>query len=209
MFLFSTRERATTASASLILPLTDVPSFLTNHLGLPSGTLQSLLHIRNTHVPWKRTQVFLSLWQWKLLRWKALGFQWGLSTCRNKVELLSNAQLIKLWCVPSPCRSSPFLLAPPCSVCSSNYPQPYLCFISPDWVCAFYFFFHSIKASSLARECSLSVQEMTWAAEDLYQHYCTNGFLPMWVTFCCLDTKVPCRSSGLETICYIQSTEQS
>lgn len=52
------KELLTVASASLILSPADVPSSLSNHLGLPSGTLQSPLHIRCTHVPWKRTQVF-------------------------------------------------------------------------------------------------------------------------------------------------------
>lgn len=99
---------------------------------------------------------FLSLQHWKLLEWEALGFRWGLSTCRKKAELLANAQLIKLWCVPSPCRSwaSPLPSLPSpvwqCSACSSNYPQPYLCFISLDWVCAIYIFLFLIKASVLA-----------------------------------------------------------
>lgn len=41
----------TVATASLTLSPALVPSSLTNHLGLPSGTLQSPLHIRRTHVP--------------------------------------------------------------------------------------------------------------------------------------------------------------
>lgn len=52
------RELVTTAGASLIPSPADVPSSLTNHPGLPSGTFQSPLHIRSTHVPCKRTQVF-------------------------------------------------------------------------------------------------------------------------------------------------------
>lgn len=90
---------------------------------------------------------FLSLQHWKLLEGEALGFRWGLSTCGKKAELLANAQLIKLWCVPSPCRSwaSPLTSLPSpvwqCSACSSNYPQLYLCFISLDWVWAIYIYF--------------------------------------------------------------------
>ncbi len=56
---------------------------------------------------------FLSSQRWRLRGWKALGSQWGLSTCREKVGLLYNAQLIKLWCVPSPCRSMRFLSPTP------------------------------------------------------------------------------------------------
>lgn len=97
---------------------------------------------------------FLSLQHWKLLKWEALGFHWALSTCRKKAELLANALLIKLWCLPSPCRSwASLLVSPPspawqCSACSSNYPQPYLCFISLEWVfCALF-----MKANVLASE---------------------------------------------------------
>lgn len=63
---------AGTGSASLMLSPTDLPSFLANHQGLPSEPLQSPLHIINTHVPLKGTQVFSlcnteSFWTERLL----------------------------------------------------------------------------------------------------------------------------------------------
>lgn len=56
----------------IIVSPTDAPSFLTNHQGLPPGPLQSSLHIINTHVPLKGTQVFSlcnteSFWNERLL----------------------------------------------------------------------------------------------------------------------------------------------
>lgn len=103
----------------------------------------------------KENTSFLSSWRCMLRGWKALGSQRGLSTWRKKVGLLSNVQLIKLWCIPSPCKSMCCILlfffspspALQCPACSSNYPQARLCFISLDWVS---FFFFSIKASTLA-----------------------------------------------------------
>lgn len=64
--------QAGTGSASLMVSPTDLPSFLANHQGLPSEPLQSPLHIINTHVPLKGTQVFSlcnteSFWNERLL----------------------------------------------------------------------------------------------------------------------------------------------
>lgn len=116
--------------------------------GQPPGSAVRTITIPSAHHKYtctiKGNTGFLSLQHWKLLDWEALGFRWGLSTCRKKAELLGNAQLIKLWCVPSPCRSwASLLVSSPstawqCSACSSNYPQPYLCFISLEWVCVLY-----------------------------------------------------------------------
>lgn len=86
-------------------------------LDKPPGPAIRNITIPATHQKYtctmKENTGFLSSQQWRLQEWKALGSQWGLSTCRKKVGLLSNARLIKLWCVPSPCRSMPFLLFPP------------------------------------------------------------------------------------------------
>lgn len=105
------RELVTTASASLILSPGDVPSFLTNHQGLPSEHYNPRC-MSGVHVYHEREHKFSLLQWWKLWGWETLGSQRGLSTRRQKVGLLSNAQLIKHWCVPSPRRSTRCLPPP-------------------------------------------------------------------------------------------------
>lgn len=206
------RELVTMASASLILSPADVPSFLTNHRGQPSGTLQSLLHIRSTHVPWKRTQVlalFVTVEPWG---WKALGSQQGLSTCRKKVGLLSNAQLIKLWCVLLSRSSMCFCLflphLQPSDALAACPITLKLVFVLSRLNECFLLFFFSVKASALASKWpSPSVEEDVGDIEWI------NAIALMVFTcvckFCCLASKVSRRSTGLESVCYIQSKEQS
>lgn len=142
----------------------------------PPGSAIRTITIPSPHHKYKCTikgnTGLLSLQHWKLLEWEALGFRWGLSTCRKKAELLANAQLIKLWCVPSSCRSWALLVSLPstawqCSACSSNYPQPNLCFISLEWVCALYIFIKDNVPTPLQKGV---------AAEPLYYHHCTYAF---------------------------------
>lgn len=88
------------------------------------------LAIRNITIPtthqmytctMKENTSFLSFHRYKLKGWKTLGPQWGLSTCRKNVGLLSYVQLIKLWCAPSPCSCMRFHLFPqPCSALPSR-----------------------------------------------------------------------------------------
>lgn len=157
----------------------------------------------------KENTSFLSSQRWRLVGWKALGSHWGLSTCRKKVGLLSNAQLIKLWCVPSPCRSMHFFphLQPPNALPARPITLKHVFVLSRLTECVFFLIIgqHSSQqvTSSLSRRGSGQQRNSSNAV----------GIAQMDFTCVCnfrrLAAKVSRRSSGSESVCYIQSTEQS